>query len=74
MEKLALEFALSNSDIDTTLVGTASLEEVSKNIKWAESLFQKGFSNEKLLREVEEILKPIKNRSWKSGLQENNDH
>jgi L-galactose dehydrogenase len=73
IEKIALEFALSNKDVDSTLVGTASIEEVENNIQCAEQFFKNGPSHPELLAEIQAILKPIQNRAWSSGLPENND-
>lgn len=73
IERIALEFALSNKAVDSTLVGTASIEEVENNIQWAEHFFKHGPSHPDLLSEIQAILKPIQNRAWSSGLPENND-
>jgi L-galactose dehydrogenase len=64
---LAIGFALANKDISTTLVGTASPENLKKNVRWSES----PIDNE-LMGEVLEILKPIRNKTWPSGRPENN--
>jgi len=75
IERLALQYSLSNENIHTTLVGTASLDEVTKNIYWAEEYLSNGFNqkDKQLLEEVNSILKPIQNKSWISGLEENNE-
>jgi aryl-alcohol dehydrogenase-like predicted oxidoreductase len=65
--KLALQFSVSNAEIATTLVGTADPENMKNNVSWVEE----GI-DEALLREVEEILKPIKDRNWVVGKVENN--
>jgi aryl-alcohol dehydrogenase-like predicted oxidoreductase len=65
--KLAMQFALANPDIHTTLVGTANPGNIRKNVAWiAEPL------DEALLGEVLEILKPIHNQTWPSGRPKNN--
>lgn len=64
--KLAVKFSTNNPKIATTLVGTANPEEMMKNILWVESEI-----DDSLLREVEEILKPIKDRGWQVGRLEN---
>lgn len=60
--KLALQFAVSNEDIATTLVGTANPDHLKHNVEWiAEDI------NEDLLAEVLGILEPIHNKTWSSG-------
>lgn len=75
VEKLALQFALDNRDVHTTLIGTASTEEMNKNITWATDFFKNGFSEEcqLALKEVQDILRSIHNVAWPSGLKENDD-
>lgn len=65
--KLAMQFALANPDIHTTLVGTANPDNIRKNVEWAAEPM-----DEKLLSEIQAILKPIHNKSWPSGRPENN--
>jgi len=74
IERLALLYSLSNSDIHTTLVGTASVEEVTNNINCANDYLEHGFSHcdLRLMKEVQDLLKPIQSKSWSSGLPENN--
>ena len=67
ISQLALQFALANPKIDTTLVGTASPENLKKNVKWLESPL-----DQELLAGVQEIMKPIQNKTWSSGRPENN--
>ncbi|UJF32375.1 aldo/keto reductase [Paenibacillus hexagrammi] len=67
MTKLAVQFATANERIPTTLVSTASPENIRNNIQWSEEPM-----DEQLLREVLEILKPIQGKSWASGLPEYN--
>ena len=64
--QLAVQFALANKDIATTLVGTANPENLKKNVEWASMALDEG-----LLAEVQEILLPIHNKTWPSGLVEN---
>ncbi len=67
LAKLALHFSMSNKEIPTTLVGSASPDRMKKNVAWlAEPM------DEQLLQDVRRILEPIKDRPWKSGLEENN--
>ncbi|RYX85968.1 aldo/keto reductase [bacterium] len=67
IEKLAIQFATSNPRIATTLMGTNSAAHIENNARWLEEPL-----DEELLREVEEILAPIKNQTWPSGRIENN--
>lgn len=65
--KLALQFALANKDIHTTLVGTADPVNLRKNVSWIGQPIDEG-----LLHQVLELLKPIRNETWLSGRLENN--
>ncbi len=65
--KLALQFALANPNIHTTLVGTANPENIRKNVAWMEEPL-----DEELLAQVQRILAPIHNQIWPSGRPENN--
>ena len=56
------------TDIATTLVGTASVENLKKNVEWAQSP-----PDPQLLAEVRDILKPVQNLTWPSGRPENSD-
>lgn len=67
LTQLALQFAVANRDIATTLVGTSSPKKVRENIRWLDERL-----NQKLLAEVQEILEPIRNQTWPSGRKENN--
>ena len=64
---LALQFALSEPRIATTLVGMATAEEVEKNVRWLKEPLDTA-----LLSEVLAILEPIRNQTWPSGRPENN--
>jgi L-galactose dehydrogenase len=68
LSQLAVQFAVSNPDVATTLVGTASLENLQKNVEWAQSP-----PDPQLLARVREILSPVQNLTWPSGRPENND-
>lgn len=61
--KLAMQYSTSHAQIPTTLVSTASSANIVRNAKWIEEPI-----DETLLEEVLEILKPIYNQSWSSGL------
>jgi L-galactose dehydrogenase len=65
--KLAVQFSVKNPQISTTLVGTSDPKNLKDNVSWAEEHIE-----ETLLAEVLHILRPILNRSWVVGLQENN--
>ncbi len=68
IEKLAVQFAVSNPRIATTLMGTNNAKHIEENARWLEEPL-----DEALLREVEAILAPVKNQTWLSGRRENND-
>ena len=65
--QLAIQFALANPDLATTLVGTANPENLKKNVRWLETPI-----DHELLAEVQAILSPIRNKTWPSGRPENN--
>ena len=66
--KIALQFALANPRIATTLVGTANPENITNNCKWADEPL-----DQQLLADVQKILAPILNQTWPSGRPENNE-
>lgn len=68
IEKLAVQFAVANPAFASTLVGTAKAENIAKNAAWANEPL-----DEELLTQVQKILAPVRNRTWKSGRLENND-
>uniref|UniRef100_A0A7N0TN35 NADP-dependent oxidoreductase domain-containing protein n=1 Tax=Kalanchoe fedtschenkoi TaxID=63787 RepID=A0A7N0TN35_KALFE len=68
ISKLSLQYSLSNKDISTVLVGMNSVKQVEENITAAAELATEGIDDE-TLSEVEDILKPVKNQSWPSGIQ-----
>ncbi|WP_199621158.1 aldo/keto reductase [Paenibacillus alkalitolerans] len=67
LSKLAIQYAVADERIPTTLVSTASVDNIVKNIRWTEEPL-----NEQLLQEVLELLAPVRNRTWKSGRPEYN--
>ncbi len=67
IEKLALQFAVRNGSVHTTLVGSASPDHIANNIRWASEPI-----DEELLAEVLALLEPIHNRTWIQGRTENN--
>ncbi|AIQ29049.1 aldo/keto reductase [Paenibacillus sp. FSL P4-0081] len=60
--KLAVQFSTANEQIPTTLVSTATPENIRNNIKWTDEPM-----DEQLLAEVRGILKPIDGATWPSG-------
>jgi L-galactose dehydrogenase len=65
--KLAVQFALRDTRIATTLVGTSSAAIITKNARWIEEPL-----NEQLLAQVRTILRPIQDETWIVGKPENN--
>lgn len=65
--KLAVQYALENPSIATTLVGTASPQNIANNVKWTDEPIDRD-----LLKSVLNVLAPIHNKSWSSGRPENN--
>ena len=65
--KLAVQYSLTNPELATTLVGTANPDNIAKNVSWGEEAIDQD-----LLADVLSILAPIHNRTWLSGLPENN--
>ncbi|RCW64274.1 aldo/keto reductase [Saliterribacillus persicus] len=65
LAKLAIQYSTHNKSIPTTLVSTASVENITKNIKWTEEPIDEG-----ILDGVLDILEPIHNRTWQSGTAE----
>ncbi|KVI01865.1 L-galactose dehydrogenase [Cynara cardunculus var. scolymus] len=66
ISKLAMQYSMSNKDISTVLVGMKSVEQVQVNVAAATEVEK----DEQTLAEVEEILKPVKNQTWPSGIQQ----
>ncbi|WEG11083.1 aldo/keto reductase [Pullulanibacillus sp. KACC 23026] len=68
LSKLAIQYSVQNTNIPTTLVSSASVENITKNVKWADETI-----DEELLEMVLDILKPIHNKTWPSGKLEYSD-
>ena len=66
LSRLGLQFALANPEIATTLIGMADRDTLAKNLAALESA-----PDPELLRNVQEILRPVHNLSWPSGRPEN---
>jgi L-galactose dehydrogenase len=67
IERLAVQYAVGQADITTTLVGTADSKNMESNIRCVEEPI-----DQKLLADVLEVLKPVHNVTWPSGRTENN--
>ncbi|MBO1513315.1 aldo/keto reductase [Metabacillus bambusae] len=65
LSKLAIQYSVANGKIPTTLVSTANVENIKKNITWANEPIDL-----ELLQEVLTILEPIHNKTWPSGSSE----
>src|ERR1051325_4613742 len=65
--KLALQFSCANPDIATTIAGSANPENIRNWAKWIADPIE-----EPLLREVQEIFRPVKNLGHLEGLPKNN--
>ncbi len=66
LAKLALQFAVSNPAIPTTIVGTASPDRIRQYLREIDEPLDQA-----LVREVQKILAPVHNLTWPSGLPEN---
>ncbi len=62
IEQLAVSYSVSNPLITTTLVSTASSENIVRNIEWAGMPLNTG-----LLAEVQELLKPVFRETWENS-------
>lgn len=60
--KIALQFALANPRVHSTLVGMADCATVERNVLWSTEPL-----DHKLLAEVRGIMRPIFGRTWSSG-------
>jgi L-galactose dehydrogenase len=65
--KTRAQFCLANPDIATTVSGSANPKNIRNWAKWAAEPL-----DEELLREVQAIFAPVKNRGHMEGLPENN--
>lgn len=66
--RLAVQFSLMPTWIPTTIVGSSNPKAMERNLRWADEEV-----DEELLREVRDLLKPVRNLAWTSGRPENND-
>jgi len=67
LSKMAIQYAVADERIPTTLVSTASVGNIIKNVRWTEEPL-----NEQLLQEVLDLFAPVHNRTWSSGRPEYN--
>jgi L-galactose dehydrogenase len=65
--QLAVQFALNNPDIHTTLVGTANPDNMRRNVEWLDAPY-----DEEMVKMVMEVLQPVKDKTWMTGRPENN--
>ncbi len=65
--QLAVQFSLSNRDIHSTLIGTANPDNMRRNVEWLDAPV-----DEALIEAVLEVLAPIRDKTWQTGLPENN--
>lgn len=66
--RLALQFSIRNPDLATCITGSASPVRIAEWVRWAAEPI-----DEQLLKEVQEILRPIHNWFYVEGRPENND-
>ncbi|MDQ6417965.1 aldo/keto reductase [Paenibacillus sp. LHD-117] len=67
--KLAIQFSTSHAGIPTTLVSTANPDNIKQNVEWTNEPM-----DVELLHEVLDILRPIHDRTWVSGLPQYNEN
>ena len=68
LTQLAMQFAVSHSDISSTLVGTANPKNILNNVDWITKPI-----DETLLAEVRAIFAPVNSTIWQTGLDINAD-
>ncbi|RIV39149.1 aldo/keto reductase [Micromonospora radicis] len=65
--QVALRFAVEPAQFATTFVGSASPENMARNVRWALTP-----ADAELLADLEKLLAPVRDRAWPSGRPENN--
>jgi L-galactose dehydrogenase len=65
LEKIAIQFAINNNNIPTTLVSTANSDRIKMNANYVKEAF-----NQKLAKQVQNILRPLMNRDWEDVIEE----
>lgn len=68
ISKLAMQFSCANEQIPTTLFSSANPDRIKQNASFLDDEMDL-----ELLAEVQDILSPIKDKTWQSGLAQNND-
>lgn len=68
LAKLALQFSIANPDMTTCITGSARPDRIRQWAQWAAEPI-----DQQLLKDVQEILKPIHNWYYVEGRPENND-
>jgi L-galactose dehydrogenase len=66
--RIALQFALANSEIDVACVGIRRVEEIDQNMALLDSPIDHD-----LLARIQQMLEPVMNISWQLGLAENHE-
>ena len=66
--QVALRFAIAPPEFATTVVGSASVATMTRNVRWAAEPL-----DEDLVTEIEELVSPVLNISWRTGRPENDD-
>jgi L-galactose dehydrogenase len=66
--RVALGFAMAAPRFSTTIVGTASVANLTRNVRWATEPV-----DGELLAGIEAIVEPVRDTAWPSGRPENND-
>lgn len=67
--KVALRFCLDHPYVSTTLVGLATVDQVRQNLE-----ILNESTDADLLAEIDELVRPVRNRIWPSGRPENHDY
>ena len=70
--ELAIQHAVRQEAIATTLVGMCTRAQVRDNVACAAAAFSGQRVDSTLLDDVNAVLAPVKNVTWESGLPENN--
>eukprot|EP01097_Dermamoeba_algensis_P002060 TRINITY_DN1822_c0_g1_i1.p1 TRINITY_DN1822_c0_g1~~TRINITY_DN1822_c0_g1_i1.p1 ORF type:complete len:199 (+),score=27.98 TRINITY_DN1822_c0_g1_i1:877-1473(+) len=66
LSKLAVQFSLKDERISTNLIGARNSEQLRELLSWAEEEV-----DDAQISQVQEILQPIKNKTWPMGTEEN---
>ncbi len=68
--ELAIQYAVREAGIATTLVGMCTREQVRRNVACAAAAFAAA-GDAALLEDVRAVLAPVRNMTWPSGLPDN---